>query len=244
MRVEVDMPVDDRTGIPHPMLPPPDRILTRTKSGEIDLNHAFHPRMDVLLQGVGGLAVRHCRVQLVPWHDHHNVYHRAYYGPPLPETVHAQFRTVVFAAAGYIPEFAVDCRGNVPVEYVPIDASVRKRLWDSGEIRVDRPGLVRRFIVDYLLGQDLTDISYSIIEEFMETSDANRKRYLGEWLIAQAAERACEPIDTLYRVSHRSGFIMPAHSLKSATFVHRVLGSGLERRPVVQKLGQYLRVVA
>lgn len=232
MAAELVTPTEQ--GIPLPLLPP-DHYLPSGRPELADDNHAFHPRLSPLLTGVSGEALRYCRVQRTDWYDHHIVYHGYYEGPPIPINKHERFAIVVLAAAGYIPDQAIDCRGYRPTK-VPITQEVRERLWRSGEIRVHKPGPVRRFLAEYVTGQDLSHVSEAHIDEFLHTPDIGRKWFLGHWLLAQAAETAVEPISMHYRAAQKQGKITPGLTSKPENFVQSTFGSSFEKNPVVKML--------
>lgn len=110
---ELITPLDHETGIPLPILP--TGVLERDDPNT-NWHHAWHANSAPQLQGVGGRALRHSRVQLVRDIDHNHgdkekgklTYHDYYVGPPLPETDDERFRLCVIAAAGHVPDKAID----------------------------------------------------------------------------------------------------------------------------------------
>lgn len=230
----IPTPVDEATGLPWVMYPPEYSLPTR-RSDLADENHAFHPSRSPLLATPAGEALKACRVQRVDWYDHHIVYHGYFDGPPIPTTEEEIFKTLVFAAAKYIPDMAIDCRGYQP-EYVPISQKIKTRLWQTGEIKMDRPGVVRGFFANYLIGQDISHVKNSRIDEFVTTPDDTRRQFLGQWLLAQAAEVATEPISPQYRVAQQTGRIVPGLTRKPENLVKDTLGNRFERSPYLTRL--------
>jgi hypothetical protein len=234
MAAEAITPVDQLTGLPLPILPP-DVLLPKHRTDIADVHHHFHPRKDPLLQDAGGLAVRQSRVQLADYWDHHNGYHRYYHGPPLPLTEKEQFGVVIMACAGYIPDEAIDFAGVEP-QIVPLRQDQRDRLWKSGELRVASTQPIQNFLTEYILGQDISHVSESKIDEFLHTTDDERKRFLGHWLLAMATEKAAEPIDKLYRMAWRHGNINPTQSAKPPNTIQKNLGNVHRRDQLVSRL--------
>lgn len=226
-------------GIPYPLLPPP-YFLPSDRPDLADDNHAFHPRLSPLLQGVSGEAIRNCRVQRTDWYDHHIIYHGYYDGPPLPRTEAERFRIVVMAVAGYIPDLAIDCHGYKP-EIVPITTEVRERLWKGKEMRVYRSGPVRKFMAEYVTSQDLSHVDEKHIEEFLHTDIEERRIFLGHWLLSQATEVATESLHEDYLDAHRRGKIVPGLTKKPENFVQNNFGNRFERNPVVRLLQERLQ---
>jgi hypothetical protein len=237
MIAEYETPTE--RGIPYPLLPPP-YSLPSDRHEIADDNHAFHPRLSPLLEGVSGEAIRNCRVQRTDWYDHHIVYHGYYEGPKIPTDEAERFRIVVLAAAGYIPDLALDCHGYRP-EIVPITPEVRDRLWRSREIRVYRSGPVRKFLAEYVTGQDLSHVHEEHIDEFLHTDKEDRKLFLGHWLLSQATEVAAESLGQDYRDAQRLGKIIPGLTRKPQNFVQSNFGNRFERNPVVKLLQERLQ---
>lgn len=238
MIAEQITPTDPFSGLPL-LLKPPDYNFPLKRSDLADDNHAFHPSTSPELESLSGQAIRNCRVQRADWYDHHIVYHGNYAGPEIVETETDRFRTVTLAAAGYIPDEAIDCSGYKP-EIVPVTPDMRERLRCSGEVRMARPGVVRKFLAAYVLEQDLSHVSETKIDEFLRTTNVNTKRFLGQWLLAQATEVAAEPIQKDYRLAHRLGKINPALTTRPENFVQRALGDSYQRNPYVKQLHEKL----
>lgn len=238
----IPTPVDEATGLPWVMYPP-DYVLPTRRSELADENHAFHPSRSPLLATPAGEALKASRVQRVDWWDHHIIYHGYFDGPPIPTTTDEIFKTVVFAAAKFIPDTAIDCRGYEPA-YVPITPEVKQRLWQTGEIKINRPGVVRGFLANYLLMQDISHVPNCRIDEFVNTKNAKRQQFLGQWLLAQAAEVATEPISPQYRDAHQTGRIIPGLTTKPENFVKDSLGNRFERSPYLTRLKEALTEAA
>jgi hypothetical protein len=236
---ELVTPVDELTGLPLP-LAPSESPLPFNQPEQADWHHHFHPRRNPLLAGVGGIAVRNCRLQLANWREHHINYHGSFIGPPIPTTPEKQFETVVLAYAGAVPEHAIDVTRRKP-RIVPIMPEQRDRLWHSGELRAaGSDSIIRGFLASYTIEQNLSHLSESIIDEFLNTEVDERRRYLGHLLLAKAIEKATEPIDMKYRRAWKSSLIDPVLPAKSPSFVTVALGPPRRRYKIISQLRQRL----
>lgn len=233
-------PLDETTGVPLPLVPIINSF--HPDAPEINWHHHFHPRRSELLSHElpGGVALRTSRLQRSYKFGNHTEYHQYYEGPPLPQTTEERFRTVVLAHAGYIPDHALLMRRYLSPKVVRLTEPQRDQLWQEGHIRSGSPGEVRNFFAQYILVQDLTDISEITIEEFITTRDVARKRFLGNWLLAQAIERAAEPVNQTYREAWRNGRIPQTHPYKSLSFVAKALGQQRQRDHLVHKMANQL----
>ena len=233
MRLAQASPLDIETGIPLPVMPRAD--LPPVPTGSVrnllrvaDWHHPFHPRALLVGKSLGEQAIRDCRIQWVEYDDHHHKFHGAFDGPDLPQTDDERFRTVVLAAAGYVPDRAVGFVGPVPA-IRRFTASQRERLWQTGQLRVGNPMSVRDFLLDYALRRDFIGINDSTIDEFLHTSSSVRRRELGTTLLAIAAYDAVSPVRLLYR-SSRESHLLPVQSARTAG--RFVLGAMTQQQPM------------
>lgn len=201
-------PVDE-IGMPLPLAP----IIGESQdaSQPPDWHHHFHPRKSpILTRDLGGQAVRNVRLQRADYHQHHFDYHGYYFGPPLPETRQQQFGIVVLASAGYVPERAISFRDGQPEE-IYISKRQRQSLWSSGDLKIAASETIRRFLIDYTVSQDLTEIDEKLVDEFLNTPNMQKRYHLGGRLLQLAIEAAIEPIDPFYRIAWKKG-LMPRES--------------------------------
>src|SRR5262249_49825223 len=157
-------------------------------------------------------------------------------GPELPEEEIDQFSLVVLAAAGYIPSSAIDARSRRGPRRVKIKEAQRERLWESGEIRPDNLTVIRMFLGEFAVKQDLDEVSEDTIDEFLHTRDSRRKKYLGHWLLAQAIDHATEPIIPIYHSARKRGLINPGAPAHPRSFVQLVLGPPRARKKYISQL--------
>lgn len=231
-------PTDTYSGMPW-VIAPPNYPLPNRRSDLADDNHAFHPAKSPLLDTMAGQALRHSRLQRVDWYDHHMVYHKHFYGPDLPTDEAEIFRRVVFAVARYIPDMALNCNDYEP-RAVRLTHEEKARLWQTNELRVARPIIVRNFLASYVTRQDLSHISEHLIDEFLYSPDKKRQWYLGHWLLSQAAQVATEPINDMYRDAVKRGSVAPNLTSKTQNLVKRAIGDGRQTKLYVQMLHEKL----
>lgn len=205
-------PVDEYTGLPLPIYP-----AAYTNEGHHDQHHAFFPNTSPLLADESGRALRHARLQYGNA-DLHSEYHYLYDGVQVPLDMSRRFGAVVLASAGYIPETAIDVRTRNPIER-KLDPETRqymqeeliypeKRMSDTTGLDINNStrGI---FFMRYALSQDLDHVRSSLLEEFLETLDADRRLKLGMYIVDQAFDRAAEPVHDVYTIAHKKGLIHP-----------------------------------
>ncbi|MDB5164252.1 MAG: hypothetical protein JWS12_870 [Candidatus Saccharibacteria bacterium] len=229
-------PQDELTHLPLPLLP-----LNLNHEHEIrDRHHHAHPRRSPLLEGLGGTAVRHSRVQRTAYADHHwetQGYHSVFGGPELPQTAEEQFKWVTWASAGYIPEQAVAMTLD-GYKRVMLSTQQRAQLWGNNEIWVASRGDVKSFMVDYLINQGYGELNVKrALEKFLKASDRGRKIELASFILSQLSERAVSPIHDSYKFARRQGFIHESKPRTSSRLVKRtVMSSRKSMNQVIGKL--------
>lgn len=224
MAAEIATPLDETTNIPLPImprldLPPVPTGRMRNTERIADWHHPFHPRAALITEGAGAVAVRNCRVQWAAYDDHHHKYHGAYLGPMLPEGPDEQFRTVVLAAAGYVPQEAIDFgRFGKPLIRT-LGEEQRNQLWNSGQMRIGNGATVRDFMLAYTLERDFNGINDSTIDEFLHTQDMRRRKELGGTLLAIAAYDAATPVSDIYKQSRKLHLLPPERARTAGRFI-------------------------
>jgi deoxycytidine triphosphate deaminase len=125
----------------------------------------------------------------------------------------------VLAYAGYIPEEAVDVRGQRP-ERVMLTPEERLLLQTGEVIYTERrmssltgrdTNNIKRgvYFMKHAMAQGFDHLKQSQLDEFVATDDPHRRLQLGMFIVNQAFLRAVEPIEDLYRVAHKHGYIHP-----------------------------------
>lgn len=236
---EIQTPVDQATGVPYVLVPLPE-LPSIPADGKnslrvADWHHPFHPRASLVNQGSGLEALRVVRKQWALYNQHHNNnpagYHSVYGGPPLPDTEEGQFRTIVFAAAGFIPDLAIDFQRAEDYRFRPLTDEERLRLWKKQLIRIDNVAKVRDFLITYAVTRDFVDDTSSVVDEFLRTRNRDRRVQLGNSLLKAAAYEAAQPLSPTYRQAKRDTLIHPALAPSAGQFVLRSirLSGGVDR---------------
>lgn len=233
-------PTDKCTGLPLPVLPPPE-IPSFDNKEFANWHHHYHPENSPLLKSPGGLAVRHVRLQLLPIKEYHDPYHGIFEGPVLPKTTQQRFSQIILSCAGYIPSKAIDIHSDNPAIPVALNEKLRTRLQTSGEIEVRGQSNICDFVKDYVVKQDLTGVKESLIEEFVFTTHHERKRFLGNWLLALASEIAVEPVKPLYRQAKKEGLIHPSNSRKLPNIVKSQINGRKTNQKAMKALHRQLK---
>lgn len=237
--VQHETPVDELTGMPLPLLNPLSNEYPRT-SNNPNWHHAFHPaKSSILTRDMGGKALRACRVQKVNYKMHGD-YHKQYVGPPLTEDVDEQFRMVVLATAGYMPDQALTLHADGRPRVVRIDQFDREYLWQNSQLKVWSTDIVRVFLRDYLLAQDFSQVKNSLLDEFLHTANPDRRFELGNNFLGIAANQATEHVKDTYKEANKSLLLPPGRSERASRFVLGALGLRRNRANTFTALGRQI----
>lgn len=249
-------PTDELTGLPL-LIAPQDDVpyllvhpginAARRAAGRrdyIDRNHVYHPSTRLI--SVSDKALQGSRIQYVLRRDH-NAYHAAYDGPPLPRTAAERYYQMVFSAAGYIPQMALDFSGDSPQEIMLSEEQIM-RYQTSGEVRMADPGKVGRFLESYVLDDpEFSHIPVKLIDEFLtigtETAaDVRRRRYLAHQLLSFVIDATTEPMYQAYKKALEHNVWKPALNYSPRQVVHeQIIGHGQHRRrKAISKVGGVL----
>jgi hypothetical protein len=235
LAAELLTPIDEATGIPLPLYPSPDLppVLGSGKRNIeriADWHHPFHPAATLKNNDIGDGAVRNCRVQWSLYDEHHHQYHGAYLGPQLPKTEDEKFKTVVFAAAGYIPDRALSFKTPHKPQVVILPAEVRAKLWSSNTLQVGQPASVHNFLLYYALKQDFSSVTERTIDEFLHTRDIIRKDEWGRTLLGLAVYEAARPVKDLYKSARDAERIPPERARTAARFIFKSIDLQTRRK--------------
>ncbi len=307
MAAELVTPLDDISGMPLPLLP--TEMLDR-ENERTNWHHAWHANSAPQLQGIGGRALRHSRVQLVRDIDHNHgdrsqgklTYHDHYIGPPLPTTDQERLKLCVIAAAGYVPDTAIDLWAKqgprvvrmttdqksllkLPEQPRPMnqqdhswvlrkarddyatvngtavnfedfvsgritDFNARRRKQAAFGLRhlVYQYDPLRAFLRQTVLEQDLSHVREARVDEFLHTTDDDRKLRLGRWLIGEAVKKSTDHIQAPYRELYAAGNLHPSMPRDVNGLVVWKLGMRRKRDELVSnyenRIKQSLGVVA
>lgn len=228
-------PKDPETGLPLPIIPS-CRFLPADRPNEADWHHLWTRRCHPAYESAGGLALRNSMVQLIDVELHNQgkgSYHAHYDWIDVPEGEDEQFGLIIPSVAGFIPELGVDLSTEEPVirpftpselEFMRIPDDERGYSYRHVTYRYEP---IRKFLTDYVVKQDLSHIEDVTIEEFLTTPDENTRRFLGHYLLAQAAEVAAEKIEPAYRINKKRGLLHPLVPAQPYRKIKYTLGSPL-----------------
>lgn len=221
-------PTDKVTGLPYPIMPD-QKWLPLHRPNVADDHHHFHPGSHPLLKSVGGAALRNCRLQRVALKPHNygpDSYHAYFVGPNIPTDPVDQFKTCVYACAGFIPQYGIDMSDNGPqvIELLPGHIKALRRsnpndsfgyrdLWYNYEP-------LRKFFTNFALQQDFNLIERRMLSKFLMTTDEQHKEHLTRKLISAAARLAVDPMIGEYRELHKTGQLHPRMDADPSVLVY------------------------
>lgn len=190
----------DHLGIPLPIVGK-----LSAEDGGNNEHHHWHPRHDFKDRGrhTGAAALRSCRIQKVAIHDHDN-YHAHFWGLDVPETRLERFGGVLLCTAGYVPEEGVSFHGDT-YSVVPLSRRVRRRMWESGQIRFPYSSGREFMLSEVVRYLDQTNQNSTRLDEFLNTNKTERRIALARKLVLDAARYGSEPIRLEYIRAWREG---------------------------------------
>ncbi|HET8708765.1 MAG TPA: hypothetical protein VFL85_00635 [Candidatus Saccharimonadales bacterium] len=255
MAAELPTFTDELTGLPL-SIAPVEGVQISTRSDKSNWHHHFHPSTSpVLVNTIGGRALRNSRVQRVDRNFHNyspTAYHCFFKGPDIPEEEDEQFRMVVLACAGYIPEDGVDLSSGEPRRVrlselqlqqlrQPGTGDEKQATYGYRDLRYSYDS-VREFFSHYALTRRLDHMDPSKIDEFLHTKDEQQKRYLGHLLLAKKVEVAAEPMREAYKQIRAAGMLHPLMPPAPKTLVRYKLGRDADREKLFPRLEMQLSV--
>lgn len=244
--VELETPVDPIANMALPFAPSdtlPLPVLRRGQNRErkADWNHINHPRLSpILLRDIGGAAIRHLRVQWAEYGPHHDHYHMAYSGPPLPETADEQFTMAVMGLAGYLPETALDV-STPSVRVVPLSGQQRHRMWHSGEVQVEQPQTVRTFMWHHIFNASRESLPAEPVRKLLSSpSGRPHTMRLAQYLLNSAVEQVVPLANSQYSLARRQGLLPPSCPASPGDFIKSQLMAPYSMRGVTDRLKRHL----
>ncbi len=223
-------PVDESTGVPLPIYPrgelPPIPRKGQTNTERYgDWHHPFHPRAALVHGTLGQQALRNCRVQWTKYEDHHNGigYHQTFAGPEVPESELRIFKTVVFAAAGFVGPQAIALSPNGHHSIEELRRWERQRLLAPGVIQIDEYYKVSNFLLDYGARHSIATMNSGLVDELLHSTDLKaRARVAGE-LIACASEEVTGDFKEEFRQAKRERWLPNDRTASAANYVRNLL---------------------
>lgn len=246
-----EVPIDMETGLPAVILPD-----STENPYEVNYHHHFFNRRDPRLIGelgsvvnlvttdltldqLAGVAVRMSRGQPLP-KDVHVAFHREYgnIGKRLPATLDEKFKVAVQGCAGVASRWAIDLARPSSDQLVYMDDDTYNRVASPDKLCPEdnyyafdkdvRRSLLADFFVRYALSHELTMISERVVDEFLHTRRAYRRRELGNFILAEALDASVDPIALEHNQLRHKGITGGVRSMQ--TMVRsRVRSRGLER---------------
>lgn len=242
MSEKLPTPVDALTGVPFPVLNSLSRISIASQNAHF--HHSFPNGQPPAQKTLSQKALHSSRLQLLADTVHNEGSHSLHglrEDPPAPLEDKDRFRTIMFAAAHFIPERGINVWSDRESE--PILP------WQMDVLRAPDPknpysylyltyrhNPVRDFFEDYLPMQNLSHVDELKKEEFLITANDERQRYLGHYLLAQAAEVATELMEADYIALRMAGLLHPTTPNRPYTFARDMLGSQLRREQLFPRL--------
>jgi hypothetical protein len=240
MAAELLTPTDHLSGMPHPIIPT-ELSGDRYQPG-ITNHHANHPawwfrnKEPRTLEDYARIAWRLGRMQYTPDIYHNNgpkAYHDFYVGPPRQSDPDTVFVGLTLTTAGYVHDHGIDLSSGEPVER-PMEPREVEHLratdglglrWFSYDYDA-----VRRFYERYALERGLGQVASAFLHEFIDpATNAERRRYLGHFILAQAVEGASDTVREPYKQALKSGLLHPGMPPAPHALIRYKLGPS-ERR--------------
>ncbi len=217
MKEKLETPTCEITKLPLPIrVTEPARDV---QPKDWDYHHHFHPRLDPLLLGTAGKALRYSRGQYVP-RKLHNRYHVLFGGSVLPEDDKEKFRLCVLSCAGIVPKEAIDVSSKGEYQIVSLSKDEHEDLARPDSVYIERARkfgnkefYVRRrigeFFMQYALQQNIRDIvSDRVIDEFLDASSLEqRKKELGNLILQTALGAAIEDVKPSHVAATEHGLV-------------------------------------
>lgn len=229
MAAELITPVDEVTGLPYLIAPRLEPFPTDVPI-IADPHHALHPNRDERLnpldpakKTLAKAALRSCRLQYVQ-RDLHNEgpasYHGYYVGPlnDMPESDSEIFSTCIAACTGVLTSKVIDLHAGEPIErpitreefaFLRTPSSRDEFGYRYVTYRYEP---MRDFFREYVKKQSLGHLSSSLIDQFLNSSDEEKKLKIGRFLLANAVAVATDHVREKYSFLRRQNLLHPAVS--------------------------------
>ena len=203
----LETPACEVTGVP--LIIHPECGTDKTNLYPADDHHPEHPRLHSRLESIGGLAVRHSRVQKTNYWVHHLCVHETFRGPLLPKTSREQFMRTVFNAAGLIPERAVYFHGPGEYSLVLLPKSLREQLWQHNILHVERPSIVSEFIRKNLYEVSLQTASDTDVSKLLSAGEPAKGWEQAKRILSVAALEATKEFSETFKQMYDRNLLPP-----------------------------------
>ena len=226
-------PSDEETGVTYPIvttrrLPPINKSSNSDGVIVADWNHAYHPRERLIRGTALENALRNARIEWVH-RDDHNSYHKEFFGPAIGDE-QQMIRQVIFAAAGFVPSKGLHYDGRKEAEVVNLNRRQRLSLWNSNRIRIVNEVSLREGLMEVALRNDFSGINESTIDEFLHTTDPQRRFTLGSNLLSMALIDLTTPLKPLYKEMHEKQQLRPDAPKRIGKFALKLVSQSKRKR--------------
>ncbi len=205
-------PLDELTKLPLPIIISEPRSKTANTCFS-DYHHHYHPERDLVHGNDADMALRRARGQDLPrWlHEH---YHKYFAGPEFPTNRADTFASVVLACAGVVPRKALDFTGKYeePKIVEVWDNNRYQRIVSSTKHEAEKAGRsggvfraqIGIFFANYAIEQAFEEaVSERVIDEFLRSTDPERRKVLGSLMLSEAIKISVEPVVPIHQALKR-----------------------------------------
>jgi hypothetical protein len=217
MAAELVAPTDEITGFPY-LIAPKKMWLPLDNPDVANRHHVMHPGNDPFFRTVAGAAVRCCMVQTTEVELHNygvETYHQSYKESWYRRDVKGVLSTVIPAVAGVLPGGVIEMSSRGPIERL---MTTKEREYFLTPHPTDKFGYrylsygygqIRDFLSEVVTSQDLSHIRQSRIDEFLNTTDRDKKKKIGHMLLLSAIGVTSDLIREDYFTYRRTGMMHP-----------------------------------
>ena len=215
-----EAPVDDFSGIPLPIATHPLEETPAQAQGPEPINDLHHANFEKrrLVKSLGGMALRGSRVQYVP-RGVHKQFHRFYREPDNGHDPDELAETVIFAAAGYVPDEGVGFDPKGKPHRVPLSRAERLGYIASNEIRVQCPDALKNFLFRHVVRRGLTPTERRTHNILLNQPDLENRKNIGRELALAASRLALKPMGKKFAAAWDEGLLPLAHTRDVGEFV-------------------------
>ena len=203
----VSRPIDEVSGLPYCFVPVthlPRKWRNWSKPCRVaDYDHQYptvetiHGGNPLLREHKVAEAMNNLRLQFTTRTNHETWDKSEFIGPLQPATRKQLAAVCVSALANYVPKGGIDFVNNKPILRWLSDQE-RRFLIVSSQVRVASAVPVVRYLYESALLQNRHALNDAKIDEFLFTSDPERRLRCGHGLMATLLERQFEPFEAQY----------------------------------------------
>jgi hypothetical protein len=164
-------------------------------------------------------------VQWTRYEDHHNGigYHQTFAGPKIPESELRVFKTVVFAAAGFVGPRAIVLSANGEPSIEELSRGERRKLLLPGVMQIDDYCKVSNFVLDYGARHSIAAMNSRMVDELLHSTDLKARERIARELIASASEEVTGDFQEEFRQAKRDRWLPNERTANAANYVRNLL---------------------